>query len=120
MQTIVVLGASNNPERYSNKAVKILKEKGFHVVPVHPLLKEVEGLSVSASLDDVKDPIDVLSVYVRPEVFLSMITSVEEVKPKRVILNPGTESPAIKMALERSCIPYHTGCTITMAKNGLL
>jgi uncharacterized protein len=120
MQTVVVLGASDNPERYSNKAVRILKEKGFHVVPVHPTLKSVEGISVAPSLDDVAEPVDILSVYVRPEVFLPMMGSVEDMKPGRVILNPGTESPAAAMALERLCIPYHQGCTITMAQSGLL
>lgn len=119
-RTIVVLGASDNPERYSHKAVKILQEKGFRVIPVHPKLKSIEGLSVVASLDDVSGPVDILSVYVKPEIFLSMSTSVEDMKPKRVILNPGTESPAVFMALERLCVPYHLGCTITMAKSGLL
>lgn len=120
MQTIVVLGASDNPKRYSYKAVKILKEKGFRVIPVHPILKEIEGLPVLASLDDVSGSVDVLSVYVRPEVFLGIMASVEDLKPKRVILNPGTQSPAVLMALEGLCIPYYQGCTITMAKSGLL
>ena len=120
MKTVVVLGASNNPERYSNKAVKILKEKGFFVVPVHPALREVEGIPVVASLDDVEGKVDILSVYLRPEVTEGLLAHIADLGPKRVILNPGSESPRVEMGLEKACIPYFKGCTITMAKSDLL
>jgi predicted CoA-binding protein len=54
---VVVLGASNKPERYSNMAVKLLKEKGYNVIPIHPLLDEIEGFPVVHYLKDVLDNI---------------------------------------------------------------
>ena len=47
---VAVLGASNKPERYSFKAVRMLREKGHTPFPVHPALTEVDGLPVSPSL----------------------------------------------------------------------
>jgi predicted CoA-binding protein len=38
MKTIVILGASDNPDRYSNKAFRLLRERRYHVVPVNPAL----------------------------------------------------------------------------------
>ena len=37
---VAVLGASNKPDRYSYKAIKLLQECGHHVFPVHPKLQE--------------------------------------------------------------------------------
>ena len=41
-QRVVVLGASKNPERYSNMAVNRLLENGHEVIPVHPALERVD------------------------------------------------------------------------------
>ena len=49
-ERVVVLGASANPERYSNKAVKLLLKHGHDVVPVNPGQKEIEGLACRRSL----------------------------------------------------------------------
>jgi predicted CoA-binding protein len=43
-QRVVVLGASDKPERYSHQAVRLLLEYGHQVVPVHPSLHSVAGL----------------------------------------------------------------------------
>ena len=40
---VAVIGASDNPDRYSYKAVKLLEEKGHRVFPVHPRVKIIDG-----------------------------------------------------------------------------
>jgi len=114
MKTIAILGASDKPERISNRAVKALQEKGYTVIPVHPTLKEVEGLEVVASLDDIHTRVDVLSVYVRSEIFETLLDHTADLKLGYVILNPGSESPAVEMGLEKRCIPYHKACTLVL------
>ena len=51
--TVAVLGASANPERYSNQAVAALHAKGHTVFPVNPALRDVHGLAVYPRLTDV-------------------------------------------------------------------
>ena len=46
METVAVVGASPKPDRYSNKAVNLLKVNGYNVIPVHPAVKEVNGIAV--------------------------------------------------------------------------
>ena len=41
-RTVVVLGASPKPVRYSYQAVKLLKDKGYRVIPVHPKAQRIE------------------------------------------------------------------------------
>jgi predicted CoA-binding protein len=45
----------------------MLREYGYDVVPVNPVLDEIEGVEVKHSLDEVENNPDTLSVYVRPE-----------------------------------------------------
>ena len=47
---VVVLGASNNPERYSNMAINRLLDNGHEVIPVHPTLERIGDLAVTPSL----------------------------------------------------------------------
>ena len=39
--TVVILGASDQSERYSNMAMKLLMRHGYRVIPVHPKLNEI-------------------------------------------------------------------------------
>jgi predicted CoA-binding protein len=114
MKTVVVLGASDKPERTSNKAIKLLLEKGFRVIPVHPTLKIIEGLYVVQSLDDIKERVDILSVYVKPDIGEKLLSHIADLKPNFVVLNPGSDSPAMEMGLEKHCIAYHKACTLVL------
>ena len=120
MKSVVILGASNKPERYSYKAFQLLREQGCDVILVNPTLSEIEGVPVIASLDDIHKPVDIVSVYVRPQIAETLLYQLVDLKPGMVILNPGTESPKIEMFLERHCILYHKACTLVLAKTGRL
>jgi predicted CoA-binding protein len=47
-ETVVVLGASPKPERYSWQAVNTLTEHGHRVLPVNPYHREVAGIQCVA------------------------------------------------------------------------
>jgi len=117
-QTVAVLGASQNPDRYSNMAVRRLREAGHRVIPVNPALTEIEGLPVAQSLGDIVDPIDTLTLYVGPQRSVPMIDDILRLAPKRVIFNPGTESKALAAALDRAGIPHLEACTLVMVQTG--
>ena len=67
-QRVVVMGASHKPERYSNQAVRLLREHGHQVVPVHPRLDTVEGLPVAHNLREIDGKVDTLTLYVGPAI----------------------------------------------------
>ena len=117
-QTVAVLGASNNPERYANMAVRRLREAGHHVIPVNPALDTIEGLPVAQSLGDIADPIDTLTLYIGPQRSAPMIDDILRLAPKRVIFNPGTESQDLAAALDRANIPHLKACTLVMLQTG--
>jgi len=115
---VAVLGASKKRERYSNKAVLLLKEHGHDVIPVNPIEERIEELPVAHSLGEIDGGVDTLTVYVGPRHIGEVIDDIVQLKPKRVILNPGTESDELKGALGSNSIPFLEACTLVLLKTG--
>ena len=115
---IVVLGASNKPHRYAYKAIKMLQEYGHHVLPVHPKLENIDGLVVRHSLSQIQSPVDTLALYVGPQRIAPLIDEIVKLKPARVILNPGTESDELELALLHNDISFVKDCTLLMLEHG--
>jgi predicted CoA-binding protein len=117
MSTVAVLGATPKPERFANKAIKLLRQHGHDVIPVHPKLSEVEGLDVAPSLSAITDKVDTLTLYVGPARLEPMIDEIIALKPGRVIFNPGTETPSVQAALDEAGIPWQEDCTLILLNN---
>jgi predicted CoA-binding protein len=116
---VVVLGATAKPERYANQAIRLLREKGVSpITPIHPKLSESEGLPVTNRLTDVRQPIDTLTLYVGSSRLQPMIDDILAIRPRRVIFNPGTESPALQQALDEAGIPWEEACTLVLLRTG--
>lgn len=119
-EKVVVLGASDNPERYSNQAVRMLIDHGHDVIPVHPALKTVEGISVSAELGEIspEENIDTLTMYVSPAVSAQLTDSIMALNPGRVIFNPGSENPELIEQLNANNISVEEACTLVLLRTG--
>ena len=117
-QTVVVLGASDKPERFSNMAIKKLKQHGHRVIPVHPRLKEIEGLPVMADLLSINELVDTLTLYVGPERSANLVEQIIQLQPGRVIFNPGTESELLERSLRENNMSFEIACTLVMLDAG--
>jgi len=117
-ERVAVLGASHKPERYSNKAVRMLKEYGHTVIPVAPGRAVIEDLPVAPDLGSVEGAVDTLTLYVGPERSSQLQEAILALRPGRVILNPGTESPALEQALTEAGIPWQHACTLVLLRTG--
>lgn len=65
VRRVVVVGASNNPLRASQRVVRFLQEQGLEVLPVANE-SEVQGLRAYPRLADVPGPVDLVDVFCRP------------------------------------------------------
>ena len=117
-EVVVVLGASPKAERYSNQAVRLLKEHGYTVIPVNPGVASIEDLPVAKDLRAVRDAVFTLSVYVGPERSAALIDDMVALHPARVVLNPGTESPVLETVLRSHGIEVMHDCTLRMLREG--
>ena len=92
---VAVVGASADRRKFGNKAVRAFVHQGFDVKPIHPSAKAIEGLPAFRSVRDVPGRIDLVTLYVPPEVGLSLIEEIAAVGPAELWINPGAESPAL-------------------------
>ena len=117
-KTVVILGASNKPDRYSYKAFRMLKDNGHKVIPVNPVLDEIEGIVVKHSIEEVKGEVDTVTLYMRPERTEPLAEKIIGVKPRRVIFNPGTESQVLEERLRGEGIEALEACTLVLLRTG--
>lgn len=115
---VAVLGASPKPARYANQCIRLLKEKGYRVTPVHPRFDTIESLPVTADLASLERPVDTLTLYVGPERLAPMVDDIVALAPGRVVFNPGTESPEVQRRLDEAGIEWFEACTLVMLKTG--
>lgn len=113
---VAVVGASHDPDTYSNKAVRLLIENGHRVFPVNPGLKEVEGLPSYASLADIPEPVDTVTLYVSRKISSKIKDEILTAAPRRIIFNPGAENADVRVAAEQKGITTIEACTLVMLK----
>ena len=117
-ERVVILGASDQPDRYALRAFHLLRELGHEAVPVHPSLAEIEGVPVVPDLPSMEGPVDTVTLYVRPAIAESLAEEIIALRPGRVLFNPGTESSLLQRRLDESGIPWVEACTLVMLSTG--
>jgi predicted CoA-binding protein len=113
---VVVLGASPKPVRYAYQAVRLLADRGYRVIPVHPRAERIDHIPVVHDLASIQGPVDTLTVYVGSERVRPHIPSIVGLRPRRVILNPGAESHDLEVALANARIPCERACTLVLLR----
>ncbi len=113
-ETVVILGASDKPDRYAYLAFEALKKRGFRVLPVHPTLKLIDDTPVFASLSDIKESVHTITLYVGPDKSSNLSKEILSLSPKRIIFNPGAENKALLLAAQKEGIEALDACTLVM------
>ena len=114
-ERIVILGISDNPERYSHKAHQKLLENGFtNQIGISPKKLALNDIKLTESLQDIKDDIHTLTLYVGHQRLEPMIDSILKLAPKRIIANPGTENKNLITQAKELGIEVVEGCTLVM------
>ena len=113
MKKTLVLGASPNPLRFSNKMVKSLVRHGYEAIPLGIRQGEIIGIDILTGKPDLKD-IHTVSLYLSPkrqEEYNDYIISLE---PKRIIFNPGTHNQEFINLARNNDIEAITDCALIM------
>ena len=68
VKTIAMVGASGDKTKFSYGVLRQLNEIGYDILPVNPNpnVKEIRGLKVYHSLEEIEKPIDMVDVF-RPK-----------------------------------------------------
>lgn len=117
MKKTVVLGASDNPERYSFLAVEKLRRYGHPVVAIGKKAGKVADTDIVTERPDEKD-VDTVTLYLNPVLQKQYYDYILSLKPQRIIFNPGAENPELeKLAAENGIRPMEA-CTLVLLGTG--
>jgi predicted CoA-binding protein len=114
MQVVAVVGASENPQRASNLACKLLRQKGHTAYAVSLHGRDIHGATGVTSLAEIDEPIDTITLYMGAQRQAPMIDAIIASKPRRVIFNPGAESPETQGRLSEAGIETIHACTLVL------
>jgi predicted CoA-binding protein len=81
-KTIAILGLSPKPERDSHIVAQYLKEQGYKIIPVRPKQKEILGEKSYSSIEDIKEPVDIIDVFRNPSQIMPHVHEAIRIKPK--------------------------------------
>ncbi len=113
----LVIGASENPARYSFKAINALRNHKHDVVALAKRAGQVGEVKIQTNFPTEKD-IDTVTLYVgalrQPEYYQAIIA----LNPKRVIFNPGTENAEFAAILKENNIEAEEACTLVLLSIG--
>jgi len=109
----LVLGASLNPDRYSNKAINSLITNNIPTVAYGLREGNIVGVNIETSLIKYTD-IHTITLYLNPQRQKNFYDYILSLKPQRVLFNPETENPELMSLLDKNNIAYEIACTLTL------
>ncbi len=113
----LVLGASDNPSRYSYLAMNRLKAHHHPVVAVGK--KEVVVNAIQVHKHPVTETgIDTVTLYLNPKNQVEYYEYILSLQPRRIIFNPGTENDELIAKAKQAGIQPVMACTLVMLATG--
>jgi predicted CoA-binding protein len=117
MKPTLVIGASENPERYSFKAINMLLDHHHTVYGYGIKSGQVRGVEFMTEFSPVK--VDTVTMYVGAKnQDMDLRNYILSLKPNRVIFNPGTENPEWETELNDYGISTEEACTLVLLQTG--
>lgn len=109
----LVIGASTNPERYSNMAINRLVKYGHSVVALGLKKGVVAGINITTEKEPFEN-INTVTLYLNPKRQGEYYDYIISLKPERVVFNPGTENPEFYKILKENNIESEVACTLVL------
>jgi len=117
MKKTVILGASDNPARYSFLALNRLKNHGHPIVAIGRKEAVVAGVPIHSEIMEEKD-VDTVTLYLNPAHQKMYYNYILSLHPKRIIFNPGTENDELAELAASKGIKTMEACTLVMLATG--
>jgi uncharacterized protein len=109
----LVLGASENVERYSNKAVRKLVAYGHPVIAIGKKAGNIDKVKFEVELL-AHEKVDTITIYLGEKNQKTLYDYIISLKPKRIIFNPGAENIELEVLAKEKGIETLEACTLVM------
>jgi predicted CoA-binding protein len=115
MKKTLVIGASENTERYSYLAVQLLRKHAHTVVAIGR--KAGNDVAIVTTMPD-ENEVDTVTLYVNPVAQKEYYDYILSLQPKRIIFNPGTENEELAALATANGIEAVEACTLVLLNTG--
>jgi len=112
MKTLII-GASNNPERYAYKAAERLLAHGHEIELLGLRPDVIFGSTIETERTQYTD-VDTVTMYIGPQRQPEYYEYIVSLNPRRVIFNPGTENNEFETMLSENGIIAEEACTLVL------
>lgn len=109
----LVLGASDNPSRYSYLAVHRLRSQGHPVVAIGKKNTMVADVPIEKEKKDWNN-VDTVTLYLNPTHQQQYYDYIISLKPTRIIFNPGAENDEFADLAAKNGITPIEACTLVL------
>ncbi len=112
MKTLVI-GASENKNRYAYKAICKLRASNHEVVAIGARKGKVLTVPILDKKEKI-EAVDTVTLYINPQIQPEYYEYIIRLHPRRVIFNPGTENEEFYALLKAHAILYEVACTLVL------
>ena len=113
----LVIGATEKRDRYANQAAHRLLQRGHAIELLGLRAGTIDGHLIRTGQPSLSD-IDTVTMYVSARNQSNLYDYIRQLKPRRVIFNPGAENPAFARQLRQDGIEPIDACTLVMLSVG--
>ncbi|WP_375478054.1 CoA-binding protein [uncultured Nostoc sp.] len=100
-KTIAVVGHSDKRERTSYQIAQFLRQKGYTVYAVNPLIKEIDGQPSYPALPELPEPVDIVNIFRRSEYLPEILDEAISINAKTVWTQLGIwHQPSAQKAID--------------------
>ncbi len=115
----LIVGATDNPERYAYRAAELLQSKGLPFIPIG--IKK--GMVFGKEIVDLRQKpilagIHTITLYLGLQNQGEWVDYLIGLKPKRIIFNPGTENLEFFSKAKAAGIEVLEACTLVILTTG--
>jgi predicted CoA-binding protein len=113
----LVLGASDNPSRYSHLALQRLRRFDHPVVAIGRKNSRVGDVIIDKEKAPFED-VDTVTLYLNPRHQEEYYDYILSLKPRRIIFNPGAENEVLARLAKQNNIQTMDACTLVLLSTG--
>ncbi len=114
----LVLGASPNPERFSNRAVLRLLKRGIPVIAIGRREGKIGALTILKDFPENDVTVHTVTLYMNAVAQKEYYESILALNPRRIIFNPGTFNPEFASLARKNSIEVVDNCMLEMLSSG--
>lgn len=113
----LVLGASENPARYSFLAINSLRKHQHDVEAIGRKKGKVLDVDISTDKKPLQS-VDTITLYLNPNNQKQYYDYILSLQPKRIIFNPGAENDELYHLAQKNGIQPLEACTLVLLSTG--